>query len=102
MDASGTHGARFVPLVGVDHEILAQRRKVASRARSRKVPGATLKKTFIGEHREAGRAVSRVGAGDHRRIESLAKNAPARTRLLDLGDDRRPPGGAFPATCSDD
>ena len=96
-----THGARFVQLVGVDHEILAQHWEAASRARSRKILGTTLKKTFVGEHREAGRAVLRVGAGDRRRIESLAKNALARTRLLDLGDHRRQAGGDFRAQCAD-
>ena len=43
----------------------------------------------------------RIGAGDRCRIESLAKNALARARLLDLGDHRRLPGGDLRAQGAD-
>ena len=100
-NAIGTHGARLVHLEGIDHEILAQSGEVAGRSRCSKVLGTTLKETRVGEHREAGRPVLRVGAGDRCRIEPRAKNALARTRLLDLGDHRRLPGGDFQAQGAD-
>src|SRR2546421_12843057 len=49
---------------------------------------STLEEPLVGEHREAGRAVPRVGARDRYRVEGLAQDAFARTRLLDFGDDR--------------
>jgi len=64
-------------------------------ARRNKILGTTLKKAFVGEHREAGRAVLRIGAGDRCRIESLAKNAFARLAFFDLGDHRRFPAVIF-------
>ena len=39
-DAVGAHGPRLVDLVGVDHEVLAQHRQVARRARLLQVVGA--------------------------------------------------------------
>src|SRR5215831_20639488 len=67
--AVGTHGARLVYLIGVDDKILAKHGELAGAPRGDKVVGAALKELPVGEYREAGRAVSRVGAGDVGGIE---------------------------------
>src|SRR5258708_4118211 len=64
--------------------------------------GAALKKPQVGEHRQAGGAVLRVGACDRLRIEWLAQYTFARACLLDLGDHCRIPGSDFRAQGADE
>ena len=92
-DAIGAHRARFKQLIRLEHEILAQHRQAACRARLSQALGAALKKLRIGQHRQAPRAMPGIACRDRRRIEILAQHAPARTRFLDLGNHRRFAGG---------
>ena len=85
-DAVGAPGARLVDLVGLEHEILAQRRQRHRRARLRQEFRRALEGGRVGQHREAGRAARRIGARQRRRVEIGADQALRRARLLDLGD----------------
>jgi hypothetical protein len=70
-DGVGAHGAGFVDLIGIDHEVLAQHRQV----RRRRGPPAGIParpgKTAVGQHRQAGGAVlfvaGAISAGGSRR-----------------------------------
>ncbi|MPM76575.1 hypothetical protein SDC9_123574 [bioreactor metagenome] len=89
----GAHRTRFVDLVWVDHEILAQHRQQATSTCLLQVVRLALKELAIGQHRQAGRthlavalciALCDVG-GD----EVFANHALARAGLFHLGDHRR-------------
>ncbi len=100
-DAVGPHGARFVDLVGIDHEVLAQHRQVAAGARLLQVIRAALEELPVGQHRQAGRAhlaagigvADGVALGDVGRHEISPDHALARAGLLDLGNHRGLPRG---------
>ena len=62
-------------------------------ARRGQILGPALERGRVGQHREAGRAALRIGAGERRRIEIGADQALRGARLLDLGDQRRTAGG---------
>ena len=87
-DAVGAPGARFRDLIGLEHEILAQRRQGGRGARGGQEFGLALERRRVGQHREAGRAARLIGARERRRIEVGADQALRRARLLDLGDQR--------------
>jgi hypothetical protein len=80
--------ACFVDLVGIDDEILAQHRQLASFARLLQVGWRALEERPVGEHAQARGAVPRVGRGDVGRYEVLAQHATARAGLLDFGNHR--------------
>src|SRR5215475_4849308 len=85
-DAIGAPGARFRHLIGVVHEILAQRRQFGGGACGGEIVGLSLERGRVGEYRETGRAACRIGARQRGRIE-VGPNEPLRgARLLDLGD----------------
>ena len=44
------HGARFVDLVGVDHEVFAQHRQVACVSSGAQIVGAALEEILVSEH----------------------------------------------------
>ena len=90
--------ARFVDLVGVDHEVLAQDRQGASGAGLPEVRVGPLEIPDIGQDREAGGPGPGVDPRQPRRLIVHAHHAPARGRLLDFSDDRGP---AFPDASSD-
>ena len=91
-DAVGPQRTRLDDLVFVDHEILAQHRQRAGGTRLLQVGGRALEEARVGEHAQAGRTAGLVAGGDLGRHEMLAQHTLARARLLDLGDDGRPPG----------
>ena len=88
-DAIGAPGARLQHLIGIEEEILAQDRQRRRRARLDQMLRVALERRRVGEHRQAGRAARLIAAGEPRRLEILADQALRRTRLLDLGDERR-------------
>jgi hypothetical protein len=90
-------GACFVHLVRIDREILAQNRKAACSPRRPEVRHRALKELLVGQHRQAGGAVTLIARSDRRGIELLPQHTPARARLLDLRDDRGPAGREFRA-----
>ena len=90
--------ARFVDLVGVDHEVLAQDRQGASGAGLPEVHVGPLKIPDIGQDREAGGPGPGEGPRQPRRLIVQAHHAPARGGLLAFGDDGGP---AFPDAPSD-
>ena len=85
-DRIGAHRARFVDLVHVDHEVLAQHRNLAGGARLLQVVHRALEEMHVGQHRQARRAMARVALGDVRRLEVRAQHAFRRRRLLHFGD----------------
>ena len=87
-DAVGAPGARLRDLIGLVHEVLAQRRQRGGVARGGQELGPALERRRVGEHRQAGRAAGLVGARQRRRIEIGADQSLRRARLLDLGDQR--------------
>ena len=87
-DAVGAHRARLRHLIGLEHEILAQRRQRGGRARRGQKFRPALERRRVGQHRQAGRAAGLIGARQRRRIEIGADQALRRARLLDLGDQR--------------
>jgi len=58
---------------------------------------AALKELLVGQHRQAGRAMSRVARGDPGGSKSSRSTPFARTGLLDLRDHRRLAGRDFGA-----
>ena len=92
-DAIGAGRARLRHLVGVVHEILAQHRQRAGRARRAQVIERALEGGRVGQHRKAGRAALRVGRRQGRRIEIVADQPLRGACLLDLGDQRIVAGG---------
>ena len=86
------HGTRFVDLVGVDHEILAQNRQVARRAGLLEIVDAALKELLVSQHRQAGGTVLGVALGDVGGNEIGAQDALGRAGLFDFGDHRRQTG----------
>ena len=62
-DGVGAPGARLVDLVGLEHEILAQRRQCGGIARGGEIFRRALERGRIGQHREARRTACRIGAG---------------------------------------
>ena len=86
---SAPHGPRLEHLVFIDHEVLAQHRQRAGRARLLQVLGRALEELHVGQHRQAGRAMLRIARRDLGRHEALAQHALAGAGLLDLGDHGR-------------
>ena len=74
-DAVGAGSARFGHLVGVVHEILAQHRQRAGRARRAQMIERALERRRVGQHRQAGRAAGLIGGRQRRRIE-IARISP--------------------------
>ena len=68
-DRVGAPGARLVDLIGLEHEILAQRRQRRRRARRGQEFRRALEGRRVGQHRQAGRAARLIGARQRRRIE---------------------------------
>ena len=62
-DAVGAERARLEHLIGLEHEILAQRRQVDGAPRRDQIAGAALEEAAVGQHRQAGGAAGLVGAG---------------------------------------
>ena len=62
-DAIGAPGARFRDLIGIEHEILAQRGKAAHRARGAEIFRRALEGRRIGEDGKAGGAALLIGHG---------------------------------------
>src|SRR5690606_35096690 len=91
--AVGAEHARLVHLVRIDHEVLAQHRQRAGRARLLKVNIGALEIVHVGQHREAGRTAGFVAARDRGRVEVGADHALRGAGLLHLGDHRGVPGG---------
>ena len=80
---------RLEHLVGVEHEVLAQRRQARRLACSGQEFGPPLKRGRVGQHGKTGGAACLIGAGERRRIEIGADQSLRRARLLDLGDKRK-------------
>ena len=74
-NAIGTPGACLIDLIGIVHEILAQRRQACGLARRAQKFGPALKGRFIGEHGKTGRAARFIGACQKRRTEIGADEA---------------------------
>src|SRR3569832_62534 len=85
-DAVRADCARLVHLIGIDNEILAQRRQLAGGARLLQIALATLKEIGVGEHGETRRAVSRVTRRDRGGIERFAQHTQARRNQQEHGD----------------
>ena len=68
-DAVGTPGPRFHHLVGVEHEVLAQRGQRGGGARGREILRRALEGGPVGQHGEAGSAARLIGFGQSGRIE---------------------------------
>ncbi|MDT4814461.1 hypothetical protein FQZ97_474630 [compost metagenome] len=81
------HRARGDDLVGIDHEVLAQDRQRAGRAGLAQVVVGTLEEVHVGQHRQAGRAVHRIGGGNLDGVEGVAQHALGGRGFLDFGDD---------------
>ena len=88
-NAVRTHGAGLVHLIRLDHEILAQHRKIAGVARRPQMFGGALEELPVGQHGEAGGAVGGIARRDGGRFERVAQEPLARARALDLRDDGR-------------
>ena len=77
-DAIGAPGAGLVDLVGLEQEILAQGRQAGGLAGLREVFGPALERGLVGEHREAGRAALRIGAGEATADRNRRGSGPSR------------------------
>src|SRR5215203_4690595 len=87
-DAIGAHRAGFRDLVGLEHEVLAQRRQRGCRASGREKLRLALERRTVGQHRQTGCAASLVPARELRGIE-VGANEPRRgAGLLNFGDQR--------------
>ncbi|MPN11884.1 hypothetical protein SDC9_159193 [bioreactor metagenome] len=88
--AVGAHHTRFVDLIGVDHEILAQHRQQRARAGLLEIVGLPLEELAIGQHRQAGSTdlaiAHHIALGDIGGIEIGSDHALAGAGLLDFGD----------------
>ena len=71
-DAIGASRARLGHLIRVVHEVLAQRRQRASRARRAQVIERALEGGRVGQDGEAGRSALRISRRQGRRIEIFA------------------------------
>ena len=87
-DAIGAGDARFGHLIGVVHEILAQHRQRAGRARRAKMIERALERRRIGQHRQTRRAAGLIGGRQRRRIEFFPDQSLRGARLFDFGDQR--------------
>ena len=87
-DAVRAPGPRLDHLIGVDHEILAQDGKARRLARRGQIVWRALEGRRVGENGEALGAARLIGAGEGRRVEIGANEAPRGARLLDLGNER--------------
>ena len=87
-DAVRPQRARFIDLIGVDREVLAQHRQSARRSRLREMAIGALEERLVGEHRQGRRASRGVVVRDRVRVEVLAQHPLARRRLLQLRDHR--------------
>ncbi len=96
-DRVSTHRARFIDLVHVDHEILADHRDLACGARLLEVGDITLEKMDVGQHRQAGRAMTGIAFSDCRRPEVGPQHAARWRCLLDLRDHAGLAGSNVPA-----
>ena len=68
-DAISPKCAGLGHLIGVNHEILAKRRKIHSSTRSDQIAVITLEIRRIGQYRQAARPARLIGLGQFRRIE---------------------------------
>jgi hypothetical protein len=84
--ASAPAGPRFVDLVGIDDEVLAQHRQLHHIADGVDELELALKILFIGQNRQGVRPRRRVILGNLDRIEIRADHAGAGRGLLHLGD----------------
>src|SRR5438105_7782950 len=87
-DAVSAPDARFRYLIGLDHEILAQRGQHGRCASRLEMLLGALKKLFVREDGHAGGAGAFVTLCDRSGIEVGTQHAFRRARLLDLGNDR--------------
>ena len=89
----GPHGPRFIDLVRIHHEILAQHGQQCAGPGLLQVVRLALEKLPIGQHRQASRAhlavAFHVALGNVGRLEVGAQHALAGAGLLDLGNHRR-------------
>ena len=85
----GPHGPGLEDLPGVDHEVLAQHRQIDRVTCCTQVMLITLEEVLVGEHRQTGRAVFLVAAGNLHRIEIITDHTLAGGGLLDFGDHCR-------------
>ena len=74
-DAIRAQGARFIDLIRVDGEILAQHRQRAGGAGLLQMFIGTLEKIAVGEHRQAGGAMALVALGDFGGVKIGAQQA---------------------------
>ena len=88
-DAIGAIGARFGDLIGVVHEILAQRRQRTPPPAPRAgMIETALERRRVGENGKTGRAAGLIGPGERNRIEIGANESLGGARLLHFGDQR--------------
>ena len=73
--AVGAEGAGFDDLIGIEHEVLAQRRQIDGSAGGGEILVAALEIGLVGQDRQAGGAAALVGAGEGDRIEIGADEA---------------------------
>src|SRR6185437_10374489 len=96
-DAVRAPRARLVNLIRVEHEILAQSRKINGFARQFEILEGPLELRRIRQYGKARRAALFVGARQRRDVEILPDQPPARRGASDLRDQPVPPGGNRPS-----
>ena len=82
----GAGRARLIQLVGIDDEVLAQRRQQRRPPRLLQVLEAAPEELLFGQDGERGRAGHLVGLGGLDRMQVLADDAPRRRAPLELRD----------------
>ena len=88
-DGVRPHRPRLVDLVLMHHEILAQHRQTARRARLLQIGCTALEKLLVGQHRQARGAVPRITARNLRRMKILTDYPFARAGFFYFGNHCR-------------
>src|SRR5450830_1626613 len=97
----GPTSARFINLIGVQHEVFAQHRQRAGGAGLLEVVNATLEKLQVGEYRQTGCTMLRIALRYIGGDEILAQHALGWAGFFDLGNHSGLPGGDLAAQGGD-
>ena len=99
-DAVGAPGARLDHLIGIEHEVLAQRGQRCCRPRVRQILRRALERGSVGQDGKAGGPARLVGLGECWGIEIGADQSLGRARLLHLGNERGLPCAMLGFNCA--